>query len=201
MTNQKNELRNRKLAFEAIAFFEQGHFLFGELSHERDVLDEAWEIRKGNLIPAGSYDMLAFRSFFRSDRSRTISVRTGIGAGEFYGGHAYGSQFELRARPSPHFTGELEMEFNAVRLPSGDFNASVLSTRLTYNFNTDLFAKVFAQWSQDARTVSTNFLVNYIYRPGSDFYLVYDQLWDIIGGHLATRSWNVLMKVTYWLDL
>ena len=44
------------------------------------------------------------------------------------------------------------------------------------------------------------FLINYIYRPGSDFYLVYDQAWETSDG-LHARDWTVLSKFTYLFTL
>ena len=46
--------------------------------------------------------------------------------------------------------------------------------------------------------MSTNILFNYIYRPGSDFYLVFNQNYDTGEGSLALLDWTIVGKVTYW---
>jgi hypothetical protein len=40
--------------------------------------------------------------------------------------------------------------------------------------------------------------VNYIYRPGSDFYLVFDQSYDTRDGGIKLLGWTVVGKMTYW---
>ena len=77
---------------------------------------------------------------------------------------------------------EPSIEFNWITLPERklndevtldktDFDANAFGGRVSYSFSTTLFTKLFAQWSTDTDILSTNFLLNYIYRPGSDIYL------------------------------
>ena len=46
--------------------------------------------------------------------------------------------------------------------------------------------------------ISTNFLLNYIYRPGSDFYLVFNQIYDSGGIRTGLNESTVVAKMTYW---
>ena len=78
------------------------------------------------------------------------------------------------------------------------FNASILSTRLSYSISTTLFAKLFAQWNNDNDTISTNFLLNYIYRPGSDFYFVFNQISESVGEPASSSESTFIAKMTYW---
>ncbi len=53
------------------------------------------------------------------------------------------------------------------------------------------------------RTASLNVLLWYIHRPGSDFYLVYNQGFETaVPGprDLRTRGRSLAIKVTYWLS-
>lgn len=215
LTNHQNQLRNREIAYELIAFFERGHFLFAAAAAEKDVLDETWEIRDGVFIPVESYEMSRFSVRFESDRSRRISVGADVEGGGFYSGRSFTPGLSLRARPTPHITWDIDYNYFYVRLPdrvivemdtifaqpATNLRSNILSTRLTYNFTTNLFAKSFTQWNDEARTLSMNFLISYIYRPGSDFYFVYNQTWENEGKRLASRDWSVLMKLTYWLNI
>ena len=69
---------------------------------------------------------------------------------------------------------------------------------MSYSFSTTLFTKLFAQWSSDGDAVSANLLINYIYRPGSDFYLVVNQTYDTEGEGINLRDWTIIGKITYW---
>ena len=89
-------------------------------------------------------------------------------------------------------------QFNRVTLPAGSFNASIFGARVSYAFTTRFFTKLFAQWNSDDNVISTNFLLNYIYRPGSDFYLVFNQTYDTTGSSTRLEESTFVGKMTYW---
>ena len=72
---------------------------------------------------------------------------------------------------------------------------------MVYSFSTDLFAKLYLQWSSDRELVTANFLINYIYRPGSDFYFVFNQTYGTESLSSGLRDTTLVAKVTYWWNL
>ena len=66
-----------------------------------------------------------------------------------------------------------------------------------YTFSPDFFIKLFLQWNDDSEIVRGNFLLRYTYQPGSDLYIVYNELWQ--GGDVEQRS--IVAKLTYFLNL
>jgi hypothetical protein len=63
--------------------------------------------------------------------------------------------------------------------------------------------KSFVQYNDDRRAASVNLLLWWVYRPGSDLYVVYDQGWetDIPGPEgLRVRNRSLSLKFTYWLS-
>ncbi|MBI1922756.1 hypothetical protein HYR99_00750, partial [Candidatus Poribacteria bacterium] len=57
--------------------------------------------------------------------------------------------------------------------------------------------KLFAQWNSERDVISTNFLLNYIYRPGSDFFLVSNQTYNS-GVKTELVDSTFVAKMTYW---
>ena len=112
--------------------------------------------------------------------------------GEFYGGTRRGFLIDATARPTARLSIEPFIEFNRITLPNEEFDANAFGGRVGYSFSTTLFAKLFTQWSTDTDVLSANFLVNYIYRPGSDFYLVFDPEFDTRDGGVKLLGWTVL---------
>ena len=49
------------------------------------------------------------------------------------------------------------------------------ATRTTFTFTPDLSLSSLSQWDSDSRRVVTNLRVNYIPKPGADFYVVYTE--------------------------
>ena len=93
---------------------------------------------------------------------------------------------------------------NRIVLPkTGAYVTNVLSTRVSYSFSPELFVKSFVQYNDATRTASLNLLFWYIWRPGSNFYIVYNQGWetDVPGPRdLRTRGRSLAVKFTYWLS-
>ncbi|MFH0930595.1 MAG: hypothetical protein V1890_01475, partial [Candidatus Zixiibacteriota bacterium] len=58
------------------------------------------------------------------------------------------------------------------------FDTRVIGHRLTYSFSTRLFLRSFLQWNSEDEELSMNFMINYIFEPGSNFYFVYNELWE-----------------------
>ncbi len=69
---------------------------------------------------------------------------------------------------------------------------------MLYAFTTDLFVKSYIQWNDLDQKLSANLLVGWEYRPGSELYLVYDEIRDRFASpHLAPRNRLLLAKLTY----
>ena len=64
---------------------------------------------------------------------------------------------------------------SAADLPGGAFTAYVSGLRLGWAFSTRLTAHAYAQYNSLERRFLGNFRVRYIYRPGSDLYLVFNE--------------------------
>ena len=128
-----------------------------------------------------------------------LAAEFDVDFGQFYNGNRRGFDIGATFKPSGRFALESEYEFNRVNLPGEEpFNVNVFGGRFAYSFSTQLFAKLFAQWNSNDNVVSTNFLLNYIYRPGSDFYLVFNQIYDSNGGGVNLNESTLVGKLTYW---
>ena len=89
-----------------------------------------------------------------------------------------------------------------------NYTSNVLNFRVSHSFTPDFYLKGFVQYNDDRKTSSFNFLWWYHYKPGSDFYVVYNQGWDIdlpltsrqvpdLSHRVRSRS--LAVKLTYWL--
>ncbi|MBC8229515.1 hypothetical protein H8E77_08215, partial [bacterium] len=130
-----------------------------------------FEIREDVIIPVGEYDFAEYRAMFRTDSNKIISGRLSAEFGDFYNGEKRGFSVDANIKPNAHLSIKSMFEFNRIILTKA-FNASIFGSRISYSFSTKLFSKLFAQWNSESDVFSTNLLINYIYRPGSDFYLV-----------------------------
>ncbi|MDE0424512.1 MAG: DUF5916 domain-containing protein [Candidatus Poribacteria bacterium] len=152
-------------------------------------------------IPAGDYEMNEVSLTVFTQTSRPFSVFGGIDFGDYFNGNRVGFDIDSQWRMTYQLAIETRYQRNWIKLPESErFTTNVIGTRISYALNTRFFTKLYAQWNDDAQRASANFLINYIYRPGSDFYLVYDQAWNTSEG-LNGHEWTVLSKFTYLFSL
>ena len=193
-----NDLETREISFGGDLEFEAGGSLRFGIRHTEDNLAEDFEIREDVFIPIGEYDFADLRVSLETDRNKKIHGRFSAEFGDLYNGENRGFGIDASIKPNARLSVESMFEFNRIALPQDTFNASVFGSRISYSFSTKLFAKLFAQWNSADDVFSTNFLINYIYRPGSDFYLVVNQNYETDSGTIHHQETAVIAKVTYW---
>ena len=197
--NEDDELETREFSLTNWIQLEQGNWINLEIRRASEFLDEDFEIRDDVIIPVGDYDLTSIRTMIDTDEGRKISGRFGGNYGTFFNGTRRGFDVQVNFKPSGRLAFETRYQFNRVNLPNETpFNVNVFGSRIVYSFTTTLFVKLFAQWNSDDGVISTNFLFNYIYRPGSDFYLVFNQIYDSGGAGTKLEESTVVAKMTYW---
>ena len=194
---QANELETQEITFETDFEFETGDDIGFQVKNTVENLDVGFNLQ-GQEIPEGDYNFTSFQVSARSSSSRMIGGELQVEFGEFYSGTIRGFSIDATARPNAKLSIEPFIEFNRITLLGEEFDANAFGGRVGYSFSTILFAKLFSQWSTDRDILSANVLVNYIYRPGSDIYLVFDQSYDTRDGGVKLLGWTVLGKMTYW---
>ncbi|MCH9647662.1 MAG: carbohydrate binding family 9 domain-containing protein [Deltaproteobacteria bacterium] len=173
--------------------------LFAE--HLVEDLEEPFEIRSGIVIPAGRYEFENGVLAGSTDISRTFSVQGNLRAGSFFNGTRQSANATLRYRPNRHLSSETTWAINQIDLPAGDFETNLIRERLTYSFTPDLSLRGFVQYSDADELFALNVRFNWIYRPGADLFVVYNQTWNAPSlGDLALKDRQLIVKFTYLFD-
>ena len=138
-------------------------------------LFEPFEIFEGVIIPPGDYTFYDWGTFFRSNDSRMVSTFLRFNAGEFFDGNRLQSNITITLRPSRYFASDTEWNYNDVDLPGGSFETNLVRQRFNVSFSPNLFLNSFVQYSDADELVTMNVRFNWIYRPGADLFIVYNQ--------------------------
>jgi len=203
ITDRNNDVKFWTAEWSWFTSFDSGDFWSIQPLRTHDVVDEEFspsDRRPDVIIPPGSYTFTTITTGPRPSRSRKIRPGLQFKAGTYYTGRRYTLNTQTAILPSGKFTYELIYEGNWLRLPQANLSIHTLSNRLQYSVSTDFFMKLFVQWNNDSETFSTNFLLNYRYRPGSDLFLVVDNGFDTFSG-LQRRNRSVLAKWSYLWNL
>ncbi len=80
-----------------------------------------------------------------------------------------------------------------MRLREGNFTTSLFAGRVNYNFSRKLLTSALLQLNSAARLSLINVRLRYIYRPNSDFFIIYNQS---TGAGLERPSYSLQIKLT-----
>ncbi len=176
-------------------------------ARDYDLVPYDWRIG-GGTVPAGGYSWNTWRAEYAGDQSRRVYGGGAVELGSYYGGNRRTVKASVNFLPLETLLVENDYTRNQVMLPGADrYVTNTLSTRVSYSFSPDLFVKAFIQYNDERRLASLNLLCWFIYRPGSDLYVVYNEGWDTDvtgprGPHrnLQMRNKSLSIKLTYWLS-
>ena len=184
--------RQTELSWDTV-FKNSSEFFFRPIEAVNDVLTEPFQIRRGIVIPVGTYHFNRPRVSFTSDLSKRIVFTGREKWGDFYSGRRYETSGGITWRPNSHLLVDLSESYNKVRLREGNFTTSLFSGRLNYNFSRKLLTSALIQLNSGARLSVINVRLRYIYRPNSDFFIIYNQS---TGAGLERPSHSLQIKLT-----
>ncbi|MEP7116630.1 MAG: DUF5916 domain-containing protein, partial [Acidobacteriota bacterium] len=170
--------------------------------HDYDYLDQPFAVA-GTRIPVGGYDWTSLSATYTMSQAGRVYGSSTVEAGQYYDGTRQTARASLNFLVGRTLLFEPNYTRNRITLPGrAPFVSNVINFRVSHSFSPALFLKGFAQYNDERKTASFNFLLWYIYRPGSDFYVVYNQGWDTdlaIGPRARVRGRSLAVKMTYWL--
>jgi hypothetical protein len=169
--------------------------LYGLYGFER--LFAPFEIVPGVVIPEGDHSFPAAGVRFLTHSSRPVSVEGRVEAGQFYDGNRFGGEFLLRLRPNRFLRAETAWVFDDVEVSGGEFTSQVIRQRFAVALTPRVLSSFFVQYNQLADLWSVNFRLNWIYRPGSDLFVVYRQTWDRARAGSPQLDRRFIVKFTY----
>jgi hypothetical protein len=162
----------------------------------------------GVKLPAGTYTTAASRTHFTTNLSKPVFGNFAFTIGQFFNGDRRTLQLSGGIRYGSKFTFEPRYELNDVDLTDNtglkrDVTAHILGGRTTYSFSPNVSARALVQWNSQADRFTSNFRFNYIIRPGSDLFIVYNEQRDSQAtGFLGDpQDRTLVVKLAYLFNL
>ena len=157
----------------------------------------------GTVIQPGTYSWTAVTINYVSNQARRVYGSATANLGGYYNGERQSIQGAVNFIVGRTLLFEPNYTRNRIALPDRPlYTSNVFNVRVSHSFSANLFLKGFAQYNDDRRTASFNFLFWYIYKPGSDLYIVYNQGWDAnlpVPQQYTVRNRSLAVKMTFWL--
>ncbi|MDO8681620.1 MAG: DUF5916 domain-containing protein [Acidobacteriota bacterium] len=167
-----------------------------------DVLDVPFRIVPGVTIPIGGYNAHEWVFSYNTSPGRRLYTRLSFSPNEFYGGTRRNLSASGGVRASSRMAAELQFNRNDVQMPWGNFLVNLTTLRVDYTFSPRMTVRSLTQYNSSTHDFSNNVRFNLIHRPGSDFYLVYNDLSqtglpaDIFG----KKDRQLVIKVNYLIQ-
>ncbi|MEE2822002.1 MAG: DUF5916 domain-containing protein [Acidobacteriota bacterium] len=197
ITDQNNELETRQVDQNVSMSLESGGFIWFTRRSRFERLDQPFEIRPGQFIPVGDYEFTEYSGSASTDGSRMFSTGIRLRSGGFFGGHKDSVELDVAFRPNYHFTAEIDWNREKLNLASGHFTTNLVATRLDYSFTPQMFLDVLIQYNSTLKEVTSNVRFNFIYKPLSDLFLVYNEKRSTTGD-VVDRA--IILKLSYLFD-
>jgi hypothetical protein len=173
-TSGHDGLLSRRLRVYTDEDFADGGSVRADLDWSYELLTAPFRVSRDIFIPPGEYRFRQISPSFTSDRSRSVSVTFKYTDGEYYSGTIRGAEGGIRVRMNEKLAGTVDYARNTVDLAEGRFDTDLARFRVDYSFTTHMFLNAFVQYTSASRSWLTNVRYRLIYRPLSDFYVVYN---------------------------
>ncbi len=146
-------------------------------------------------VPPGRYEFKEHFVVWNSNAAAPVSWIMRYSNGRFYDGYHQGYLFGPTIRLNEHANISAALQINRIVLPHAAFASRLMIGRINYNINTKMFLNALLQYNTDLRQWSSNVRFNFIHRPLSDLFLVYNEGRDERTATLLNRS--IVAKLTY----
>ena len=157
-----------------------------------------FEIVDGVTVPAGTYDHAEAQLVFFTNRSNPFAISTRHVLGGFFGGKRYANTISAFVRVGDKFTSEFSLRRNDIRLPYGNFNTNIFSSRISYNFRPNIFVQSLIQYNSVTSRWSANVRFAWLQRANSGLFLVFNQVREDM---LGVENRNFIVKYTHLFDV
>ena len=210
-TDRENRLLSRRLHHMIGFQFEDGSNVTFITNKQYERLEVPFQITEDVVIPVGVYRYWTPSVRYNSDPSRRLSANASYAPQGFFGGTRtdWSTGFNLRATSRVALQGSFRR--SDVALPGGAFVADLASATFDLALSPEMTLRTLTQYNSTTDSISTSVRFNWIYSPGSDIYIAYDELrqddfltLDPALRHAGSVPWvqnrQLAIKMTYLLS-
>jgi hypothetical protein len=201
-TNQENRLVGRMHHLMVGTMLRDDSYINVIYQRNLDVLEQPFNIQPGVRIPVGSYEMNEWMFTYNTSPGKRLFQRVTFQPTDFYGGTRRSLTYGFGARATSRLSAELNYNRNDVKMPWGNFLVNLTSLRVDYTFTPRMTIRSLTQYNTSTHEVSNNIRFNLIHRPGSDLFVVYNDVRQtgLPGELFPQKDRQLVMKVNYLIQ-
>ena len=184
--------------------FESGDALKFNVFHQRDVLQDSFEIVRGfanTIVAPGAYTFTSVGASFEASDKRPLSGSATVEAGDFYDGERLLLTGRMAWRPSALITTTVGLEHDRLDLPADAIDVNVASTSLNWQLTPDHSWLTVAQYDDVTEQVALFSRFEWNTQFGGALFLVFDRAWSYTPDSLIPGDGALTVKVGYTIRL
>jgi len=178
ITNLDNRVDNWRVDIAPFEFeLNSGDALEIRISPQFERLPYAFEIRKGIVVPVGSYQYTRSGVSMSTATKRPWVFRFEAFFGGFYNGNRRDLMVDFTLKPSHHLLLGMRAQRADVDLNEGKFFTQLFSLQADYNFSPNVSWANLVQYDNESRILGFQTRFRWILKPGNDLFLVLNRGW------------------------
>lgn len=194
-TDSAGRLESEQWRVQTGVEFQNGDRVGLDVSHSYEFLDESFEIGSGVVLPVGGYRFSEVSADYQLGPQRRVNGWITAGGGQFYDGSRLEAGYRGRVEVSPALSVEPGLSLNRIALPGGTFTTKLVTARTTYALSPRMAVSALVQYNSAANVIGANLRFRWEFRPGSDFFVVYNEGRDTTLGVRRAEIGNRLLAI------
>jgi hypothetical protein len=175
--DETHELESFYAEFVPLAVtFRSGDGFEFNIQRRAENLDEPFEILEGEEIPEGEYWYTRWAADFETFSGRVVSGDIELSGGDFYLGQRTFFGTGVSWKVNRYLSVRGDYEWNRISFSGEQFTVEEVGGRFDFATSPVLFGALAWQWNSEDREVILNFRINWIPKPGTDLFLVINQI-------------------------
>jgi uncharacterized protein DUF5916 len=197
ITNGAGHLETRESNGEVAIEFQNSDRLSVSFTDTYEFLPRPFDIAPGITLPVGGYRFDNVHVQMNLGQRRKVSGNFAVDGGSFYNGHKTTiSASRGRMNVGSQLSVEPTYQLNLVDLTEGSFTNQLVGSRVTYTMTPLMFTSALLQYSSSSHAISANVRLRWEYRPGSEFFVVFNEDRDTLARRFpALSNRAVIVKI------
>jgi hypothetical protein len=178
--------------------FQNSDRFVADVQQSHELLRQPFQLTPAVAIPIGGYDFRDVFVAYSMGEQRPVSGTWSVERGEYFNGHLTAVTYQrARIALTPQLSVQPGLSINRIELPETAVTLKLVTSRVTYTVTPRMFVSGLMQYNSSTSSLSTNFRFRWEYRPGSEFFLVYNDLRDTFQrGALLLENRSFVIKLT-----
>ncbi len=198
-----NTLDHDRYHFAASTTFQNGSSFRVSPHCRTERFDEPESLPGGLEVPPGRYNWCYLPVMYSFDPSRKVSGSFQYRyEKDYYGKGGRRQTWEINpvVKFGSHFSAEIDYAINRIQLSGGEpVNTHQVNNKFNLALSRKVLASTVVQYNSDRDRFGVNFRLNYIYRPGDDLFIVYNESQDR-RNPITDIDRSLIFKLTHSFD-